>query len=325
MTAREEGDDVDVGIIVGEATDNTWERWRHVSRLIEGLGFHSLFRSDHYFNGRQKDAIDVYLSFVLTAEVTERIRFGPLVTPVTFREPVNVGRMAQQLDALGGGRFVLGLGAGWYQDEHEVYGIDFPAPSERYDRLEEAIALMRELWYSTNGTFAGDHYRIAGTDSRPHPPPGRPPILIGGTGPRRTLRLVASHGDEWNATPLDPADYAIAGRALERHCAEVGRDPSEIRRSMLIFATIGPDRHHEDEALRRFLDMMAPAGTRITLEDAIAAGHGPWRGGVDELVDHCGQLRELGLDEVVFEHFCTEDDTIPVWLAEEVKPALEAL
>lgn len=316
---------MDVGIIVGEATDNTWDRWRHVSRLIERLGYHSLFRSDHYFNGRQKQAIDVYLSFVLTAELTERIRFGPLVSPVTFREPVNVGRMAQQLDALSGGRFVLGLGAGWYPDEHEVYGLDFPAPPERYDRLTEAIELMKELWYSESGTFDGDHYRLAGTDSQPHPPAGRPPILIGGTGPRRTLRIVAEHGNEWNATPTTPADYATGVEALERHCDAVGRDPAEIRRSMLVFATIGPDADHAERALERYLAMIAPVGTTMTLDAAIQAGRGPWRGSIEELIDHCGQLRQLGLDEVVFEHFCTEDDTIPTWLAEEIKPALEAL
>jgi alkanesulfonate monooxygenase SsuD/methylene tetrahydromethanopterin reductase-like flavin-dependent oxidoreductase (luciferase family) len=267
---------MDVGIIIGEATPLSWDRWKHVVHLVERLGYHSLFRSDHYFNGKQKDAIEVYLSFVMAAAESDRIRFGPLVTPVTFREPVNVGRMAQQLDALSGGRFILGLGAGWYPDEHEIYGLDFPAPPERYDRLEEALALMKELWYSTSGTFEGKHYRIRGTNSQPHPPQGRPQILIGGTGPRRTLRIVAEHGHEWNATPLDPAGYKKANEALERHCADVGRDPSEIRRSMLIFATIGPDKRSQDLNLDRFLDMMAPEGTGITLEDAIAAGHGPW-------------------------------------------------
>ncbi|MGB5760583.1 MAG: LLM class flavin-dependent oxidoreductase [Acidimicrobiales bacterium] len=316
---------MDVGIIIGEATPLSWGRWKHIVRLIESLGFNSLFRSDHYFNGKQKDALDVYLSFVMAAEETERIRFGPLVTPVTFREPVNVGRMAQQLDSLSGGRFVQGLGAGWYPDEHRVYGLDFPAPTERYDRLEEAIALMKELWYSESGSFAGRYYRIDGTDSKPHPPLGRPSILIGGTGPKRTLRIAAEHGHEWNATPLDVAEYAAATEVLERHCESVGRDPSEIRRSMLIFATIGPDQRNEDLALRRFLEMMAPQGSGMRLEDAIAAGHGPWQGSVEELIDHLGRLEEIGLDEVVFEHFCHEEDTIPQWLAADVKPLIEAL
>ncbi len=316
---------MDVGVIIGEATPLSWERWRHICRLVERLGFHSLFRSDHYFNGKQKDAIDVYLSFVMAAEETERIRFGPLVTPVTFREPVNMGRMAQQLDSLAGGRFVIGLGAGWYPDEHEVYGVYFPAARERYDRLEEAIALMKQLWYSESGTFDGAYYRISGTNSQPHPSAGRPPILIGGTGPRRTLRIAAEHAHEWNATPLGIDEFREATEALARHCEDIGRDHTEIRKSMLIFATIGPDEHHEAMALQRFLDMMAPEGTGMTVDDAIAAGHGPWRGSVEELVDHCGRLRELGLDEVVFEHFCHEDDTIAEWIAAEVKPRLEAL
>ena len=316
---------MDVGIIIGEATPLSWDRWKHVVHLIERLGFHSLFRSDHYFNGKQKEAIDVYLSFVMAATETTDIRFGPLVTPVTFREPVNVGRMAQQLDSLSGGRFVMGLGAGWYPDEHEIYGIDFPPPAERYDRLEEAIALMKELWYSSTGTFSGQYYRIAGTNSQPHPPAGRPPLIIGGTGPKRTLRIVAEHGHEWNATPIDVDGYRTANAALGRHCEEIGRDPASIRRSMLIFATIGPDEYHQQQALRRFLDMMAPEGSGMTLEQAIAEGHGPWTGSIEELVDHLGQLGELGLDEIVFEHFCHEDDTIPEWLASELKPALEAL
>lgn len=313
---------MDVGIIVGEATPLAWERWRHVCLLTERLGFNSLFRSDHYFNGRQKDAVDVFLSFVMAAEETKRIRFGPLVTPVTFREPVNVGRMAQQLDALSGGRFVLGLGAGWHEEEHRIYGVEFPPRAERYDRLIEAIQLMKQLWYSDSGTFDGRYYKLAGTDSKPHPAPEKPPILIGGSGPRRTMRIVAEFAHEWNATPLTPAEYKQVNDELARHCDELGRDPATIRRSMLLFATIGPDKRTEDLSLDRFLTMMSPEGRKITLADAVAAGNAPWRGSVEQLVDHVGQLGDLGLDEVVFEHICHDEDTVPEWLASEVVPRL---
>ncbi len=316
---------MDVGIIIGEATPLSWDRWKHVVRLVERLGFNSLFRSDHYFNGQQKEAIDVYLSFVVAAELTERIRFGPLVTPVTFREPVNVGRMAQQIDALSNGRFVLGLGIGWFADEHKTYGISFPALTERYDRLEEAIGLMNELWYSRSGSFAGEYYQLNGTDSQPHPPAGRPPVLLGGTGPKRTLPLVAQHAQEWNATPLDVAQYRTATATLERHCEQMGRDPAEIRRSMLLFAAIGPDERSQNLARDRYLAMIAPVGSSMSLDQARAAGRAPWEGTVEQLVDFLGQLRALGLDEIVFEHFCHEEDDIPEWIAAELKPGIEAL
>ncbi|MEZ5229480.1 MAG: LLM class flavin-dependent oxidoreductase [Acidimicrobiales bacterium] len=316
---------MDVGIIIGEATPLTWDRWKHIVQLVERLGYTSLYRSDHYFNGTQKDAIDVYLSFVMAAEESTNLRLGTLVTPVTFREPVNVGRMAQQLDALSDGRFVLGLGAGWYPVEHRVYGIGFPPPSERYDRLDEALCLMKELWYSDSGTFDGSYYRIAGTDSKPHPPDGRPRVLIGGSGPKRTLKIVADHAHEWNTTPLDVEGFRAANAALERHCDAIGRDPAEIRRSMLVFATIGPDDHHRQQALERYLGMFAPAGTTPSLEAVTAAGHGPWQGSVEQLVDYVGQLRDQGLDEVVFEHFCHEDDTICEWIASDVSPRLASL
>lgn len=133
---------------------------------------------------------------------------------------------------------------------------------------------------------------------------------------------MAEHAQEWNATPLAPDDYRRASETLERHCEAVSRDAADIRRSMLVFAAIGPDARTADLALQRFLKMLAPEGRTITPDDAVAAGRGPWRGSIEQLVDHVGRLGELGLDEVVFEHFCHEDDTIPEWLAAEVVPHL---
>ena len=315
-----------VGMIVGEATPLSWDRWRHVVGLAERLGFTSLFRSDHYYNGYQKDAIDVYLSFVAAAMESTTLRFGPLVSPVTFREPVNVGRMAQQLDALSSGRFVMGLGVGWFEAEHRTYGLDYPPLGERYDRLAEAIELMKVLWYDTPGSYQGRYYRLDGTDSRPHPPAGRPPIHIGGAGPQRTHAMVARYADEWNATYHKPDEYAANVTRLEEHCARIGRDPSTIRRSMLLFTTAGPDEARRELVARRAIDMFA-YGSGMQPSDLNEDGGRPrvFTGSKEELIDRCGRFAELGLEEIVFEHFCHERDDVPEWLAAEVVPELAGL
>lgn len=311
-----------VSLQIGEGTPLGWDRWRHIVEMTERLGFRSLFRADHYYNGIQKDAIDVFLSYVAAGMESSRIRFGSLVTPVTFREPVNVGRMAQQLDALSNGRFVLGLGAGWFVDEHERYGLAFPPLKERYERLEEAIELMKVLWYSEDGHYDGTYYRLAGTDSKPHPPEGRPMILIGGTGQQRTLKIAAQHANHWNAVARSVDAYREALAALERHCDAIGRDPAEIERSVLIFSDIAPDAATQQMALERFIEMTNPGKTPVELQQI---GRLPWQGTVEQLVDFLGQLGELGVQEVMFDHLCHEVDTIPEWIAAEIAPKLAPL
>ncbi len=314
---------MDVSLILGEASPLTWDRWRHVVQLTERLGFKKLFRSDHYFNGSQKEAIDVYLSFVMAAMETTTLQFGPLVTPVTFRHPTNIGRQAQQLDALSDGRFILGMGAGWFEDEHRIYGIDYPSLTERYDRLDDALAMMQVLWYDNPGVYEGAYYRLDGTDSKPHPPAGRPRVLIGGNGPKRTLQTAARFAHEWNSIVLTPEEYRVSRQKLEEHCANVGRDPEEIHRSMLLFAITGPDRATEDKVAQRFIDMMGH-GEAWTVEDVRdnKSAHRAFVGSQEELIDRLGQLGEAGLQEVVFEHFVTEDDDVPEWLAAEIVPAV---
>ncbi len=131
---------MEIGLDIQGQDGLNWQLWREILALVDRLGFSSLFRSDHYFVGPQRDSLELFLSLVLAATETTSLRFGSLVTPVTFRHPVDVARMAAQIDGLSGGRFVLGLGIGWYKREHEAYGIPFPPVSERFDRLEEAVA-----------------------------------------------------------------------------------------------------------------------------------------------------------------------------------------
>lgn len=314
-----------IGLMVEGQNGLTWERWSHILALAERLGFPTVFRSDHFFIGPPRESLEAYLSFVVAAKETRSLRFGPLVTPVTFRHPVNVARMAAQLQNLSGGRFVMGLGAGWYEAEHRAYGIDFPPVKERFDRLEEAILLTKALWNDSPAHFAGKFYRLDGADLLPKPSPP-PPILIGGSGERRTLRLVARYADEWNAVNLSPEAYRAKLDVLERHCEAEGRDPTTIRRSMMAFAILGPDQAAIDNATRTIMTMFgAPAG--MSLEDfrRAARARGLIVGNTEEVVDTLDRLAELGVSEVQLQHFDFWSDDVPEHIAAEIVPRVRGL
>ena len=315
-----------IGLMVEGQNGLTWERWEHILAMAERLAFPTVFRSDHYFIGRQQDSLEAYLSFVMAAAKTSNIRFGPLVTPVTFRSPVDVGRMAAQVSQLSGGRFVMGLGAGWNEAEHRAYGIPFPAVKERFDRLDEAIRLMRTLWSGGSASFEGRFYRLDGAECLPKPHGGRPPLLIGGGGEKRTLRLVASYADEWNAVNLTPDVFRQKLEVLERHCEAEGRDPATIRKSMMTFGIVGPNEAALDRATQRLMGMWgAPAGATPAQFREGTKARGMVSGTTDEVVDTLGRLAELGMSEVQFQHFDFGSDEVPEYLAGEVAPRVAAL
>jgi F420-dependent oxidoreductase-like protein len=290
-----------IGLMVEGQNGLTWERWSHILATAERLHFPTVFRSDHYFIGSQQNSLDAFLSFVMAAQQTRTIRFGPLVSPVTFRSPIDVGRMAAQIDRLSGGRFVLGMGAGWNEPEHTAYGIPFPPVKERFDRLEESIQVVKKLWGDGPADFAGRHYQLAGADCLPKPTDGRPPILIGGGGEKRTLKLAARYASEWNCVNTDPKTYAHKVSVLEQHCAKEGRDPASIARSMMVFVQ---------------WENLTPRW--MTRDGAIAES-------LDQLVDVVGQLGALGLEEMQFQHFNFDDDTVPEYLAADLAPLVASL
>ena len=314
-----------VGLMVEGQNGLTWERWSHILALAERLKFPTVFRSDHYFIGRQQDSLEAYLSFVLAAQQTSTIRFGPLVTPVTFREPVNVGRMAAQIDLLSGGRFVMGLGAGWNEAEHRAYGLPFPSTGERFDRLEEAIHVIRALWGDGPASYDGRFYRLEEADCIPKPAAGRPPILIGGGGEKRTLRLVAQYAAEWNAVNLAPDAYVAKSEVLARHCEDVGRDPATIDRSMMVFGIIGPDEAALDAVTRRVMAMFGQDGQDPAAFRAAMKDRGMITGSTGEVVDLLGRLADAGLQEVVFQHLDFDSDDVPEYLAAEIAPQVATL
>lgn len=314
-----------VGLMVEGQAGLTWERWIHILHTAERLKFPSVFRSDHYFIGGHKSSLDAYLTFAIAARETSNIRFGPLVTPVTFRSPVDVGRMAAQVNELSSGRFLLGLGAGWNEPEHRQYGIPFPPVSERFDRLEESINLIKTMWGEGPSSYKGKFYSIENVNTLPKPVYGEDtPILIGGKGPKRTLPLVAKYADEWNATIAPPDEYQRILNILQDCCVEIDRDPATIHKSMMLFTVLAGDERSLDRMTRHLMRANGVTGSPKAFRETLASERNFMIGLTTEAVDRLGQYADMGVEEVQFEHFNYASDEWPEYLASEIAPQVSA-
>ena len=185
---------LEIAIMIEGQDGLNWERWKRIVRKVEELGFVGLYRSDHFTNSNPPDldSLELWTSLTWLADNTKRIEFGPLVTPFSFRHPVFTARMAMAVDDLSGGRLTLGLGAGWQDREHHLYGFDLLDPKARFDRFEEGMEVMTRLLKSDDPvTFDGKYYQIRGATLLPKTErKGGPKILVGGNGAKRTLSAV---------------------------------------------------------------------------------------------------------------------------------------
>jgi len=204
------------------------------ARAVEDAGFSWFTVMDHWF---QMEAfapatdpmLEGYTTLGFVAAQTERVRLSTLVTGVTYRNPGLLVQTATTLDVLSRGRAMFGIGAAWYEREHRAHGVAFPPIAERFERLEETLQIAQQMWSDDEGPYEGRYYRLAETICRPAPVRGRLPILIGGGGERKTLRLVARYGDVCNLFSSDVETVRRKIDVLKEHCDAVGRDFSEIQ------------------------------------------------------------------------------------------------
>jgi F420-dependent oxidoreductase-like protein len=212
------------------------------ARAAEEGGCASFTLMDHWFQMEevatsQDPMLEGYTGLGYLAGLTERIRLGLLVTGVTYRHPGLLAKTVTTLDVLSGGRAQLGIGAAWYEREHRGLGVPFPPLAERFERLEETLQICLQMWSDDDGPYTGTHYQLAQTICSPVPVQRpRPTILVGGSGERKTLRLVARYADACNLFAPDPATVAHKLEVLDRHCDLESRDPAAIERTILGFA-----------------------------------------------------------------------------------------
>jgi len=273
------------------------EMFEHVADLAvagEQAGFESVWVMDHFWQlpplgGPTQPMLEAYTLLGGLAARTRRVKLGTLVTGVTYRNPALLAKMATTLDIVSSGRAMLGLGAAWYEEEHDALGFDFPPAGERLDRLEEALQICRAMFTEEAPSFAGKHYRIEKALNIPRPvQPNGPRIMVGGSGEKRTLRLVAQYADMCNING-SPDTIRHLLEVLHGHCADVGRDPSEITTTRLgsLFLTSSAE---EAEQTSGFLRDAAGADfeERFTVGDPGA------------VIDQVDALVDAGLDELIF-------------------------
>jgi F420-dependent oxidoreductase-like protein len=210
-----------------------------VARLADQGGLSTVTMMDHWFQmeylgGPAEPMLEGYTSMGFLAGQTSNVELGLLVSGVTYRHPGLLAKIVTTLDVLSGGRAMLGLGAAWYEREHDGLGVPYPSTAERFERLEETVQICRQMFRGEGGRFDGKHYQLAEATNTPAPlRPGGPRILLGGGGEKKTLRLVAQYADACNLFGFEPDEMRRKLDVLDAHCDDVGRDPKEIARTAL--------------------------------------------------------------------------------------------
>jgi F420-dependent oxidoreductase-like protein len=257
----------------------TYDELLAIARLSEELGFDAFFRSDHYLKMGDGSGLpgptDAWITLAGLARDTERIRLGTMVTAATFRLPGPLAIAVATVDAMSGGRVDFGIGSGWYEEEHRNYGIPFPSMKERFDRLEEQLAIITGLWTTPDGetfSFAGEHFALVDSPALPKPVQSpRPPVIIGGWGAKRTPAIAARFADEYNI-PMPPPGVAPGMFAnVDQACEAIGRNPAEIIKSIALVACVGSDEaeyQRRVKAIGRDPDELRAGGLAGTVEEA---------------------------------------------------------
>ena len=303
--------------------DVTWDQWVALALACEQHGLEGLFRSDHYVSvtGREeRGSLDAWTTLAALGTVTERIRLGTLVSPVTFRHPSVLAKSVVTADHVSGGRVELGMGAGWHDVEHEAFGFEFPATDVRMSMLEEQAEIVHGLWSEQVFAFDGNHYRLDDVRALPKPVQApHPPVIVGGHGGARSARIAARWADEYNVYSRTPDQC----RAMRARVAEAwereGRDAATLRFSLMTGVVVGEDR---DEVHRRAAAVIKRSNEDADPEAWIADNEALVAGTVDQVVGKLQDLEAAGVDRVMLQHLVHEDlDTVEL-LGRQVAPAV---
>jgi F420-dependent oxidoreductase-like protein len=270
---------MDLRIFTEPQQGATYDDLLAVALRAQELGFGAFFRSDHYL-GMGTEGLpgpsDAWITLAGLARDTTTIRLGTLMTSATFRHPGPLAISVAGVDQMSGGRVELGFGAGWFEAEHQRYGIPFPAKGERFDRYEEQLAIITGLWAAdaSAGGFShhGTYYQVSDSPGLPKPQQAKPPVIIGGVGKKRTPALAATYADEFNLPFVDTDTTRAQLERVTRACEDRGRDPATMRWSSALVVCVGADEaefRRRAEAIGREPDELRANGVAGTPAEAV--------------------------------------------------------
>lgn len=278
----------------------TWPRWQRFATAVEELGYYGLYRSDHFLDAEppDQDSLELWTSLTWLASHSRTIELGPLVTPVSFRHPVHTARMAKDVDDLSGGRFVLGVGAGWEGGfrEHEMFGFELLDVAGRFARFEEGLQVISQLLRQDDKvTLEGKYFQLREARLLPPPQrPGGPPLLVGGNGPQRVLPLAARYADEWNGIYRTLQQFARLNEQLDSLLLDYGRSPEAVLRSQMMGLVYGRDQTHLKKKL-----------IGRSVKELLARGY--VAGSPSQIVDQLNEFEAVGMQKVILQWTDLED------------------
>lgn len=313
-----------IDLMIEGQEDVNWVDWQAIAAACEEHGVGTLFRSDHYLSvddRRERGSLDAWGTIAALAATTERLRLGTLVSPVTFRHPAVLAKAAVTADHVSGGRVELGIGAGWWEREHEAYGFDLPEVATRMQMLEEQMELIRRHWEEGPFNYEGRHYRAQNLDALPKPmQQPRLPLILGAKGGPRSLRLGAALADEYNTVMSTPEQIADLRRRLDGACEKADRDPKTLPLSMMTGWLVGADR----DELRDRASRLAQWKGQGDDGDAYLAAlpETTIAGTVPEAVEQLRELEAAGLTRIMGQHLLHRDLDAIALMGREIAPAL---
>lgn len=302
--------------------DVTWEDWVALAGACEANGVGTMFRSDHYLSvadRRERGSLDAWATIAALAAVTEELRLGTMVSPGTFRHPAVLAKMVVTADHISGGRVELGIGAGWWEREHEVYGFELPPIGPRLDALEEQMQVVRGHWGAGPFDFDGSYYSAVELDALPKPVQSpRPPLILGGRGGNRSLRLAARYADEYNAVMVTVDEVRDIRARLDAACEAEGRDPASLPLSTMTGWIVGADRQELRDRAARLSAWSGDGGDGdaylASLSEAVI------KGTVEEAVEQLRALEGAGLARLMGQHLLHRDLDAVALMGREVAP-----